>query len=118
MQFVPKSPASPSIVLLSSATTSASMMIKMSCGLLQLAAVLAPMKIFFDRVLGFLLILYMSHGNAEATKGGKVVSDALLTAEYTTGQDWETADFKHSYPKSVRDKVLNSWERLGFKKLE
>ncbi|PNP39876.1 hypothetical protein TGAMA5MH_08141 [Trichoderma gamsii] len=75
-------------------------------------------EVFFDDVLGFLLIPYMGHGNAEALKGGKVVSDALLTAEYTTGKDWEAADFKHSYPKSIQDKVLNSWERLGFKKLE
>lgn len=75
-------------------------------------------EVFFDDVLGFLLIPYMSHGNAEAVKGGKVVSDALLTAEYTTGKDWEAADFKSSYPKKIQDKVLNNWERLGFKKLE
>lgn len=75
-------------------------------------------EVFFDDVLGFQLIPYMGHGNGVATNGGKVVSDALLTAEYTTGKDWEAADFKNSYPKNIQDKVVKNWERLGFKKLE
>ncbi|KAM0251718.1 hypothetical protein ACHAQJ_008039 [Trichoderma viride] len=44
-------------------------------------------EVFFDDVLGFLLIPYMGHGNADPFKGGKVVSDALLPVEYTTGKD-------------------------------
>ncbi|KAL6812557.1 hypothetical protein J3E69DRAFT_348895 [Trichoderma sp. SZMC 28015] len=60
----------------------------------------------------------MGHGNADANKGGKVVSDALLPVEYTTGKDWEAADFKNSYPREVKDKVLKDWETLGFQKLE
>lgn len=75
-------------------------------------------EVFFEDVRGFLLIPYMGHGNADANKGGKVVSDALLPVEYTTGKDWEAADFKNSYPQEVKDKVLKDWETLGFQKLE
>ena len=68
----------------------------------------------FDDVRGFPLIPYMSHGNGSATVGGKVVSDALLPVEYTTGRDWEAADFKNSFPLDIQEKVLGSWSKLGF----
>ncbi|PNP59118.1 hypothetical protein THARTR1_01366 [Trichoderma harzianum] len=75
-------------------------------------------EVFFEDVRGFLLIPYMGRGTADANKGGKVVSDALLPVEYTTGKDWETADFENSYPQEIKDKVLKDWETLGFQKLE
>ncbi|KAL4733127.1 3-polyprenyl-4-hydroxybenzoate decarboxylase [Aspergillus similis] len=31
--------------------------------------------------------------------GGKVVSDVLMPTEYTTGADWQAADFRNSYPQ-------------------
>ncbi|KAL7911442.1 UbiD decarboxylyase family [Trichoderma velutinum] len=55
----------------------------------------------FEDVRGFPLIPYMSHGNGPPTRGGKVVSDALLSVEYTTGRDWEAADFQNSYPEYI-----------------
>lgn len=69
---------------------------------------------FFEDVRGFALIPYMSHGNGPMNKGGKVVSDALLPSEYTTGADWEAADFEHSFPEEVKAKVLANWEGMGF----
>ncbi|EPE08725.1 carboxy-lyase-like protein [Ophiostoma piceae UAMH 11346] len=68
----------------------------------------------FEDCVGFPLIPYMSHGNGPKGRGGKVVSDALLPVEYTTGKDWEAADFKNSYPAALQQKVLANWKALGF----
>ena len=68
----------------------------------------------FEDCDGFPLIPYMSHGNGPKARGGKVVSDALLPVEYTTGQNWEAADFKNSYPAALQQKVLANWKALGF----
>lgn len=75
-------------------------------------------EVFFEDVRGFPLIPYMSHGNGPRDKGGKVVSDALLPSEYTTGPDWQAADFNNSYPEEIKAKVLAKWETLGFSKLD
>ncbi|KAM0462160.1 hypothetical protein ACHAO4_001358 [Trichoderma viride] len=75
-------------------------------------------EVFFEEVLGFRLIPFMGHGNGDPIKGGKVVSDALLPVEYTTGQNWETCNFKNAYPESVQDQVLKDWESFGFAKLQ
>lgn len=40
---------------------------------------------YFEDVREFLQILYTSHGTGLLTQGGKVVSVALMPAEYTTG---------------------------------
>ncbi|KAK6951086.1 hypothetical protein Daesc_007615 [Daldinia eschscholtzii] len=69
---------------------------------------------FYESVLGYPLIPYMGHGDGGPWKGGKVVSDALLTAEYTTGKTWDTASFKDSYSKELQEKVLAQWEALGY----
>lgn len=68
----------------------------------------------FEDVVGFQLIPYMSHGNGPANKGGKVVSDALLPVEYTTGRTWEAASFKESYPPEIQEKVQAKWNAYGF----
>ncbi|TKY91062.1 hypothetical protein EX895_001061 [Sporisorium graminicola] len=70
---------------------------------------------FYEDVRGFFLIPYMGHGNGPKHKGGKVISDALLPSEYTTGKDWEAASFKDSYPKVLQDSVNARWSALGFK---
>ncbi|KAH6638478.1 3-polyprenyl-4-hydroxybenzoate decarboxylase, partial [Boeremia exigua] len=70
---------------------------------------------FVEDVKGFPLIPYMSHGTASPIMGGKVVSDALLPVEYTGESNWELADFEHSYPKALQDKVNASWEQMGFR---
>lgn len=72
----------------------------------------------FEDVRGFPLVPYMGHGNGSKTQGGKVVSDALMPTEYTTGANWEAADFEHSYPQELQAKVLGKWETMGFRKLE
>ncbi|KAI1880977.1 hypothetical protein JX265_001217 [Neoarthrinium moseri] len=73
---------------------------------------------FFENVRGFPLIPYMSHGTGPPNKGGKVVSDALLPAEYIFGADWVAADFENSYPEDIKAKVRRRWESLGFKSLD
>lgn len=70
---------------------------------------------FFEDVRGFPLIPYMGHGNGSPIKGGKVVSDALMPSEYTTGQTWQAADFEHSYPEDLKRKVLGNWTKMGFR---
>lgn len=71
-------------------------------------------EVFFDDVKAFPLIPYNSHGSFNPVKGGKVVSDALLPVEYTTGADWQAADFGNSYPAEVKDKVNAEWRAMGF----
>lgn len=73
-------------------------------------------EVFFDDVTAFPLIPYNGHGSFDSWVGGKVVSDALLPVEYTTGANWQAADFKNSYPEEVKAKVNNEWEVMGFKK--
>ena len=75
-------------------------------------------EIFYEDVNGFSLIPYMSHGNGSPNRGGKVVSDALLPSEYTTGPDWQAADFENSYPEDIKQKVLANWSAMGFRSLE
>ncbi len=58
----------------------------------------------------------MSHGALSSVKGGKVVTDALLPVDYTTGRDWEAASFEQSYPKKLREKTNGEWEVMGFSK--
>ncbi|WVQ68670.1 uncharacterized protein L199_006879 [Kwoniella botswanensis] len=70
---------------------------------------------FYSDCKGFPLIPYMSHGFHSPVKGGKVVSDALMPAEYEKGQkDWVAADFKNSYPQDLKDKVMANWRQYGF----
>lgn len=71
-------------------------------------------EVFFPDVRGFPLIPYMSHGAHSPTQGGKVVSDALLPVEYTTGKDWQAASFEESYPEEVKKKVNAEWTAMGF----
>ncbi len=68
----------------------------------------------FEDVPAFVIVPYMSHGNGNRFKGGKVVSDALFPVEYTTGKNWDVADFAHSFPDEVQEKVLKNWTRFGF----
>lgn len=73
---------------------------------------------FFEDVRGFPLVPYMSHGNGSPVQGGKVVSDALMPTEYTTGRDWVPADFEHSYPEELKEKVKAKWVQMGFRDSE
>lgn len=68
----------------------------------------------FEDVPGFPLIPYMSHGNGPRNRGGKVVSDCLLPVEYTTGRNWEAANFEGSFPEEIKKKVCDRWMSLGF----
>lgn len=68
----------------------------------------------FEDVAGFPLIPYMSHGNGSPNRGGKIVSDCLMPTEYTTGKNWEAADFKNSYPAELQQSVLERWSGWGF----
>ncbi|KIW18570.1 hypothetical protein PV08_02858 [Exophiala spinifera] len=73
---------------------------------------------FFDDVDGFPLIPYMSHGTGPPTRGGKVVSDALMPSEYSKGADWQAADFEHSYPDKLKESVRSRWTSFGFSSLD
>ncbi|KAJ5112031.1 hypothetical protein N7532_000076 [Penicillium argentinense] len=75
-------------------------------------------ELFFEDVRGFPLIPYMGHGNGSPVMGGKVVSDALMPKEYTTGRDWVPADFESSYPVELKEKVKQRWTEMGFSKVD
>ncbi|XPS69541.1 Phenacrylate decarboxylase [Ascochyta lentis] len=69
---------------------------------------------FYADTRAFPLIPYNGHGAHNPAKGGKVVSDALLLDEYTTGATWQAASFMESYPKELQDKVNGDWVNMGF----
>jgi UbiD family decarboxylase len=70
---------------------------------------------FYEDCRGFVLIPYMGHGTGSPVKGGKVVSDALMPAEYDGEQDWQQASFKHSYPPTLQASVNSRWSNVwGF----
>lgn len=69
---------------------------------------------FYEECRGFPLVPYMSHGTGSPVQGGKVVSDALMPAEYQGKQDWQQANFKHSYPESLQESVNERWSAWGF----
>lgn len=71
----------------------------------------------FEDILSCPLVPFMAEGTGNPTQGGKVVHDALFACEYTTGPNWETGDFEHAYPPSVKAKVLGNWEAMGFRPL-
>jgi hypothetical protein len=69
---------------------------------------------FFEDVLGFPLVPFMHMGPGNPVRGGKSVSNCMLPIEYTTGPNWETADFQHAYPEEIKEKVLAKWKAMGF----
>jgi UbiD family decarboxylase len=71
-------------------------------------------EVFFPDTRAFPLIPYNGHGAHSPVKGGKVVSDALLPSEYTTGATWQAASFKQSYPTELQEKVNSEWAAMGF----
>ncbi|KAF2201306.1 UbiD family decarboxylase [Delitschia confertaspora ATCC 74209] len=69
---------------------------------------------FFPDVRAFPLIPYNAQGAHSPTKGGKVVSDALLPAEWKEGKNWQAASFNESYPEELKEKVKKEWRGMGF----
>nr|POE77950.1 ferulic acid decarboxylase 1 [Quercus suber] len=67
---------------------------------------------FYEDCVGFTLIPYMGHGFGSHTRGGKVISDALMPSEYATGtQNFRQASFLHSYPEALQASVNSRWYR-------
>ncbi|KAF2135233.1 uncharacterized protein K452DRAFT_330291 [Aplosporella prunicola CBS 121167] len=72
-------------------------------------------EVYYGDCKAFPFIPYNAHGTHNPVKGGKVVSDALLSAEYTTGRTWEAASYKESYWEGVKAKVDEEWVGMGFR---
>lgn len=69
--------------------------------------------IFFVDIRACPLISYKGHGVHSPIIGGKVVSDTLLSNDYTTGATWQWARFQNSYPKDLRDMLNGEWVQMG-----
>jgi UbiD family decarboxylase len=74
---------------------------------------------FFEDVLGYPLVPFMSHGpGGPTTKGGKVVTDALFPYQYSSNpadqHEYEICDFINGYPKELQEKVNAEWKGFGF----
>ncbi|KAF2029861.1 UbiD-domain-containing protein [Setomelanomma holmii] len=69
---------------------------------------------FFPDAKAFPLIPYNGHGKHSPTRGGNVVSDALMASEYTTGRTWQAASFKESYPEELQESVNRERKVMGF----
>lgn len=67
----------------------------------------------FEDVTAYPLVPYMSHGPGTKLTGGKVVSNCLLPEEYEGKQSWVACDFENGYPESVKERVLERWNKLG-----
>lgn len=73
-------------------------------------------EIPFEDVVAWRLLPSVMQQKGEArVKGGKVVCNCILPSEETGNRGWEEADFKGSFPKEVKERVLQRWDTLGFK---
>lgn len=68
----------------------------------------------FEDVPGFPLTPYMSHGERDPRRGGKVISDCLFPMEYRGKRTFKGVDFETSYPEDVKARVRSSWKDMGF----
>lgn len=64
----------------------------------------------FEDVRGLPIMPYMSHGRGDRKRGGKMVTNCLLPAEYEGRRNWIPVDFESSYPEVVKEKVREIWE--------
>lgn len=68
---------------------------------------------YFEDCLASPLVPYQSQGVGSLDRGTKIVRNCLLPVEYTTGPNWETADFEHAYLEEVKRKVRENWKKIG-----
>lgn len=68
----------------------------------------------FEDIPGFPLTPYMSHGNGNPKRGGKIISDCLFPMEYEGKKTFSSVDFKTSYPPEIQEKVKAHWTKMGF----
>ncbi|EUC42265.1 hypothetical protein COCMIDRAFT_29078 [Bipolaris oryzae ATCC 44560] len=64
----------------------------------------------FEDVRGLPIMPYMSHGRGDRKRGGKMVTNCLLPAEYEGSRNWIPVDFESSYPEEVKKKVREIWK--------
>lgn len=63
----------------------------------------------FEDVRGLPIMPYMSHGTGDPRRGGKMVTNCLLPAEYEGARNWIPVDFESCYPEEVKEKVRELW---------
>jgi len=68
----------------------------------------------FEDVPGFPLTPYMAYGRADPKRGGKMIQDCVMKAEYEVGRPFTKVDFETSYPEDVKAKIKSSWREMGF----
>lgn len=65
----------------------------------------------FEDVRGLPIVPYMSQGTGHPKRGGKIITNCLLPAEYNDGvRSWVEVSYKDSYPDDVKQKVDKLWE--------
>lgn len=65
----------------------------------------------FDDVASHPLAPYMP---PHPRRGGKLVSDCLLSAEYESPRNFREVNFQNSYPEGIKTRVLQNWTSMGF----
>ena len=75
----------------------------------------AQETLYEGEIPAFELVPFMCHGYGDEHHGGKMIHDCLMPAEYTEeGPNWQLADYKHSYPKDLQDRIDARWAGWGF----
>ncbi|HGJ5898342.1 hypothetical protein [Arsenophonus apicola] len=69
----------------------------------------------FPAIKEFPMVPYLNHEDKILGCGGKAIINCLLAEQYDGKMHATTACFQHSYPKSIKNKVLTNWKNYGFR---
>ncbi|MEI1707666.1 UbiD family decarboxylase [Acinetobacter baumannii] len=69
----------------------------------------------FPTIREFPMVPYLTDEDKQRGCGGKVIINCLFPEQFKGEEKAGTASFRHSYPESMRHKVLENWKSYGFK---
>lgn len=61
------------------------------------------------------LYVYLDKVEIESYKGTKVIHNCLLADRFSRGERPVKGSFENGWPKTIQKKVLDNWQRYGYK---
>ena len=72
-------------------------------------------EIYFPDKANVALYVYLDEQEKHTYRGTKVLHNCLLADRYTDGDRPQKGSLENGWPEDVRQKVLSSWQRYGYK---
>lgn len=69
----------------------------------------------FPAIKEFPMVPYLNKQDKMRGCGGKAIINCLLPEQFYGEMPATTASFQHSYPQSIKNKVLTNWKNYGFR---